>query len=226
MLKSDFHMHSNYDTGKIVLPYKFHELIKYCAKSKYEVLSITNHDKLFYNKSLHDYAKKQGILLIPGCERTIEGKHVLLINVTAELVNKIKTFDDLEKYKSENMVVIAPHPYYPWLNALHSKLEKNIKLFDAIEYSHFYLSYINFNKKAQIIAKKYDLPLIGTSDTHNLFQLNYTYTLLDCNKKTDDVLEAIRKNQLKLRTKPMSTSHLANILFKMILANRLRKFYK
>jgi len=223
MLKSDFHMHSNYDTGKIVLPYKFPELIKYCAKSRYEVLSITNHDKLFYNSSLHDYAKKHGILLIPGCERTIEGKHVLLINIAAELLNKIKTFDDLEKHKGENMVVIAPHPYYPWFNALHSKLEENINLFDAIEYSHFYLSYINFNKKAKEIAKKHGLPLVGTSDVHDLSQLNYTYTLLDCNKKVDDVLEAIRKNQLKLKTKPVSTRGIANILFKMTISNRFKK---
>jgi len=119
--------------GKRVLPYKLTEMIDFCSKSGYEVLAITNHDKMMFNKSMADYAKKKNILLIPGCEKTIEGKHVLLINVDQDFLDKIRTFSDLEKYKHENMLVIAPHPFFPYTTSLHKKLGENMGLFDAVE---------------------------------------------------------------------------------------------
>ncbi|MBW2999186.1 PHP domain-containing protein [Candidatus Woesearchaeota archaeon] len=201
MLKADLHSHSGNDPEH-KLSYSHRELISFVSKLDFEIWSITNHDQIVYNKSLIDYAKRKGILLVPGVELTIEKKDVLIYNITRALMKKIKTFVDLEKYKDENIVVVAPHPFFPGRRTLGRKLVKNIKLFDGIEYSHFYLSQINFNRKAVSVAKKYDLPLIGTSDAHHLWQIDHTYSLIDCEKNIGSLIDALLGKKIKLVTKP------------------------
>ena len=215
MLKADLHTHAGTHSKRKVLSYTPRDLISYASKRGYNVISITNHDILTYSKGLRDYAKKRGILLIPGVEKKIEGKEVIILNISRELMRKIKTFTDLEKYKNENLFVFAPHPFYPDPKALHSKLIENIRLFDGIEFSHFYLSWITFNTEAVKTARKYKLPLIGTSDCHLLEQLNYTYTLIDSEKSIDAVFGALRKRKARLVTRPLPFFKAIRFLFEI-----------
>lgn len=150
---------------------------------------------------LKSYAKKHGILLIPGIEADIEGKEILLLNVKKYDIRKIS---DLHKLRKQNILVAAPHPFYPKIKCLHSKLIKNINNFDAIEYCHFYLKSFNpFNKKALKIARSYNKPLIGTSDAHSLYQMNHTYSLINAKQNIDSILEAIRKKKIMVKTEPL-----------------------
>ncbi len=218
MLKLDFHAHAGTDIMHKV-SYSPKQLIDHYAKLKYDVFSITGHGVVIFSKELKDYAKRKGILLIPGTEKMIEGKEVILGNVTNEQIKNLKTFEKLEKLKDENILVHAPHPFYPTKECLKEKLIENIKLFDSIEYCHFYLKHINhFNKKAVETATKYKKAIVGTSDTHMLSQAGTTYTLVDANKEIDSVFEAIRKRKTELKTKPLSIVKaswvMANLMFR------------
>ena len=115
--------------------------------------------------------------------------------------------------KKEHNLVIAPHPFYPHPSALQNKLYKNLDLFDAIEHSHFYTKKINFNHRAVQLAKEKFLPLVGTSDTHFLFQFNTTYSFIDSKKDVDSVLKAIKKGNVQVQTKPLSYLTFARIVF-------------
>ncbi|MBC8500671.1 MAG: PHP domain-containing protein [Nanoarchaeota archaeon] len=202
MLKADLHLHAGEDkTHK--LKYSSKELIDHAAKLGFEVLAFTLHKDVFYNKEIADYAKKKGILLIPGVERYIEGKEVLIYNVIQEQAEKLNTFEDLREFrKKNNVLIIAPHPFFKRPSCLGKKLVENIDLFDAIEYSHFYLPFLNLNKKAVNIARKHSLPMIGNSDTHHLVQLGMTCSLIDSKKDLNSVFEAIKKGKISLKTKP------------------------
>lgn len=202
MLKIDLHTHAGTDADHH-LDYSPRQLIDRMAKLGYDILSITSHRKLTFSSELRRYAAGKGILLIPGTEARIEKKEVILINASKEIAEKIRTFADLERYKSENIFVMAPHPYYPDFKSLYSKLLKNIRLFDGIEFSHFYLKWWTFNTKAAEIAERYRLPLIGTSDCHMFEQLNRTYTMVDSEKNVDSIFEALRKRKLKIVTEPL-----------------------
>jgi predicted metal-dependent phosphoesterase TrpH len=201
MLKIDFHMHAGKD-ARHTLGYSPKQLIDRMAELGYDVISITNHDTFIFSDELRRYAQKKGILLIPGMERTIDGKEVILINIKKDAIEKIKTFADLENYKKQNkdMFVIAPHAYYPSQRSLRSMLLKNIDIFDGIEFSHFYIRWMTFNKRAARIAEERKLPLIGTSDCHMFDQLNMTYTLVDAEKSIGSVLDALRKRKIQLVT--------------------------
>lgn len=203
-LKADFHMHVNKDPLDHIY-YSAKELINQAAKLKFDVLAITCHDYVFPIREIQSYAKKKGILLIQGAEKTLQGKHVLLYNINNSDLAKIKTFEDLKKLKQQkNILVIAPHPYYPIPFCLRKELEKNIDLFDAIEHSHAHTPRINFNKKAVETAKKYSKTLIGNSDTHHLFQLGLTYSLIDCEKNADAIIEAIKNGRVKVVSPPLN----------------------
>lgn len=203
MLKSDLHLHTNQDSLEKQIKYSPKQLINYMSKLNFKVISITHHQKIYYNQDLKNYAKRKNILLIPGTELEIKGKHVLIYNIKKEYLTKIKNFNDLEKIKNQNTIIAAPHPFFIKPTCLKSKLLKYIDFFDAIEFSHFYTSYLNLNKKAVKIAKKYNKTIIGNSDAHHLKQINLTYSLIDSKKNIDSLLEAIRKNKIKLITKPL-----------------------
>src|SRR3989344_3901440 len=133
MLKVDLHMHVDRDPLDHIY-YSAKQLIDLAAKQKFDVLAITCHDYVFPVKEIQSYAKKKGILLIQGAEKTLMGKHVLIYNINNSDLKKIKTFDDLRKLKqTKNILVTAPHPYYPMNFCLRKELEKNIDVFDAIE---------------------------------------------------------------------------------------------
>jgi predicted metal-dependent phosphoesterase TrpH len=142
------------------------------------------------------------MLLIPGMEAEIEGRHVLVIN-PKEPADGIRTFSDLKRCKEEGSLIIAPHPYFPRSHSLRSCLDQHINLFHAIEFSHFYNRRIDFNPQAVEKAKQYGLPLVGTSDTHLLWQLGTTYSLVQAEKNREAILAAIKQGQVSVVTRPL-----------------------
>ncbi len=205
MLKSDLHIHTSMDRYDDI-KYSPEEFIDFASSLGFEVLSFTHHNLVYFTEDLKNYAKKKGILLIPGVELTIKGAHVLVYNVTEDDVKDITTLDHLKKLKrkKKDIFIIAPHPFYHTRHCLKNNLIKHIKLFDAIEYCHFYSKYHNPNDKAVEVAKKYRKPLIGTSDSHKIFQFNNTYTMIDSKKDIASIFKAIRANKVKLVTRPLS----------------------
>ncbi|MCK4670422.1 MAG: PHP domain-containing protein [Nanoarchaeota archaeon] len=212
MLKADLHMHTKEGYPRDIISYTAHDLIDHMAKLKFKVMAITLHDKVLYNQSLVNHAKRKGILLIPGFEKTIDRKHVLILGAK-KIPKGLKTFDDLEKYKDEYLIV-APHPLYPVHSALGMNLlEKYKDVWGAVEHSFIYNQIYNPNKAAVKFAKKNKIPIIGNSDAHKFEHINHTYTLIDARPKVDSVLSAIRKNRVKLVTKPIPLVQFTRIGF-------------
>ncbi len=209
-LKTDLHLHTSEDP-KDKIRYSARQLIDHAFQNGFDVLAITNHNFYTYNDYLKDYAASKGILLIPGIELSVEGKHIVLLNPTDNIPQKIKSLPDLRDYKRQDTLVIAPHPYFPMFQALKSKLEEYLDIFDAIEYTHFYFRRINYNKKAERRAREFNLPLIGVSDAHLLRQVGLTYSLIDTEKSLEAVIDAIRKKRIHIVTQPVRPS-VPNIL--------------
>jgi predicted metal-dependent phosphoesterase TrpH len=207
-LKADLHLHTR--EGEEFIAYDAWTLIERAARDGYQVLSITNHNTITYSESLRAYADRKGILLIPGVEATIEGRHVLLYEVSVPLT-RIRTFSDLRRHRKSIGLVAAAHPFFPASFCLKDKLKKEIDLFDAIEFSHFYNRRINFNRKAVRLANQAGLPLVGTSDCHLPCQLGTTYSLIEAEPSVSSVLEAIREGRLEVITAPLANLRLAAI---------------
>ena len=206
-------MHSSEDP-RHNLNYTAKELIEEASKKGYQVVSITNHNTVTYDLDLAEFAHSRGVLLIPGVEATVMGKHVLIYGVDgmSEKWDKL-TFFDLKRLKAKGAFIVAPHPFYPNYNCLGNLLERFSALFDAVEYSHLYTKKLNFNLKAQSFAKSKGMPLLGLSDSHSLKQLDYTYTLINSDKDMSSIFDAIRQKKTTIITRParFSTSSAVGI---------------
>lgn len=199
ILKTNLHFHSKEDPID-GLSYSVYQAVDYAEKLNFGALALTSHRTFSYKKEYGDYAREKNILLIPGIEANIEGKHIVILNCDKSS-ERIKSFGELKDYKKMNpqTFMLVPHPFVSSAKSLGNELlEKHIGLFDAIELSIFSNKIFDFNKKAAEAAEKYNKPLIATSDTHSLGFLNRGYALVDVEKRTTDSLfDSIKKGKAK-----------------------------
>lgn len=221
MLKYQFHTHTAGDTIDYI-PHSPKELITKAAELKYNVLSITCHNKVLFTEELKNFAEQKGILLIPGIELNIGKKHVLILNADKD-IEKVKNYGELKNYKNSfpSSLLVAPHPFFPGTHSLKKELIEHIDLFDAIEYSAFYTKTKNYNKKALKISKKYNKPLIASSDCHILKNLDLAYTLVESPKNIEAVISAIKKNKIINYSLPLSYFKVGKTVSHQMLRNLL-----
>src|SRR5207302_7756833 len=112
LLKVELHAHTADDPVDDI-PYSTRDLIDRAAALGFDALAVTLHDRQLDLRPLHAYAAERRIVLIPGIERTIAGKHVLLLNFERG-TEDVRTFDDLRALKARaSGLVVAPHPFFP-----------------------------------------------------------------------------------------------------------------
>jgi predicted metal-dependent phosphoesterase TrpH len=219
VLKVDLHLH----TAEDPLDHIVHDapaLIDRAAELGFDALSITLHDRQLADARVVAYARERGIVLLPGIERCIEGRHVVLINFP-QSSEQVRTFGELAALRARsNGIVIAPHPFFPHGLCLRRHLEAHADLFDAVEWSYFWTSAINFNARAARWARAHGKPLIGNSDLHDLRQLGRTYTRILAEPHADAICQAIRDGAVALESSPVPTTELTRVLMGMIRRGR------
>jgi hypothetical protein len=172
---------------------------------------------MIYDEKLVTYAEKMDIVLFSGVERSINHKHLLLINFSD--VSSLSSYDAILRAKKDNNLVIAPHPFFPGMQSLGKEMYYQSALFDAIEYCHFYSPQLNFNREAVRYAKQYGLPLIAGSDAHVLEQFGRCYSLVKSEKNRDAIIKAIKKGHIQVVAPPLRLSQMIRIYLK-ILSNK------
>ena len=218
MLKVDLHTHTADDPIDRI-PHSTTELIDRAATLGYDALAITLHDRQLDIRRLIPYAAERGIVLIPGIERTIQGRHVLLLNFKRG-VEDVRTFDDLARLKRQQSgLVIAPHPFFPSSTALGRDLDRHAGLFDAVEWNAMYTAGLNFNRRAKRWAARHGKPLVGNGDVHRLHQLGTTYSRVDAEPDPDAICAAIAAGRVQVESRPVSWPHAIQTISSLFLAD-------
>lgn len=203
MVKVELHSHTSDDPIDRI-PHSSRELIDRAAALGYGALAITLHDRQLETGPLAPYAAERGIELIPGIERTIEGKHVLLLNFS-RAAEDVRSFDDLARLKGrEAGLVVAPHPYFPAGCSLFGRLSRHADLFDAVELNAMYTATLNFNAPAVRWARARGKPVVGNGDVHRLAQLGTTYSLVEAEHDPAAICRAIAAGHVRVVTEPLS----------------------
>jgi predicted metal-dependent phosphoesterase TrpH len=214
VLKVDLHTHTADDPYDDI-PYTTEMLIDRAAALGYHALAITLHDRQLEVRPFAAHAASRGVTLLPGIERTIEGRHVLLINFSPAS-ESVESFAGLARLKSrEPGLVIAPHPFYPIGTALRARAEAHADLFDAVKYNAMFTSTLNFNRKAQRWARALGKPMVGNGDVHRLSQLGSTYSLVDADPDAASICDAIRAGRVRVEATPLSWLTAAMVMAQM-----------
>jgi predicted metal-dependent phosphoesterase TrpH len=222
VLKVDLHLHTADDPVDRIA-YSGADLVDRAATLGFGALAITLHDHQFENGRLSAYARERGITLIRGTERTVAGRHVLLINFPADAVDAVRSLDDLAALRRRgNGLVIAPHPFFPDRSCLRSAIDPYADQFDAVEWSYFWTPLVNFNARGATWAEHHGKPVVGNSDLHDIRGFGRTYSLVDAEASPDAICEAIRRQRVQLCTSPAPVLEMADIFLRMQLNGRFR----
>lgn len=201
------------------IPYSTRSLIDHAARLKFDAIAITPHDRYFDPSADADYAQARRITLIAGIERTIRGKHVLLLNFPNDCA-RVDSFGDIAALKAAHPrgLVVAPHPFYPNPSAMGRRLmDEHAGLFDAVEINALYTRVADFNVAAIAWARQRNLPLVGNGDLHSLDHLGKSYTLVDANPDPDAICQAIKQGRVEVHTAPLSHLRAAWTFGRMLL---------
>jgi len=226
-IKVDLHIHT-LDDPLDALDYSAHELLERARSLGFRVLAITLHDAVFDRAEVFADAASMGILLIPAAEMRLEGADVILLNVTADEVKDLRSFDDLKALRARrgpSLFTIAPHPFYVLGGSIGEKLAERIDCFDAIELCHFWTRLFNPNRRAVEMAKRFGKPLIATSDAHQLhaFGSNYTSIPRPAELTVENVLETLRRGPLRLTNPPCGFVDLISTIYFVFVAHPWRR---
>ena len=220
MLKVELHAHSS-DDPQDAIPHTTAQLIDRAALLGYQALAITLHDRQLDVRTYRSYAADRGITLIPGVERTIRGKHVLLLNFRRG-ADDISNFDELATLKTrEPGLVIAPHPFFPGRSCLHGLVHRYADLFDAVEFNGMFTDRINFNRGAERWAKRHGKPIVGNGDIHRLRQLGMTYSLIAAEPDPDSICEAIRDHRVSIVARPHTLATAVGVIAELMFTHVL-----
>jgi predicted metal-dependent phosphoesterase TrpH len=202
MLRVELHAHTS-DDPRDRIPHSATELIDRAASLGYGALAITLHDRQLDIRPLMPYAAERRVTLIPGIERSIEGRHVLLINF-ASGTEEVRSFEDAARLKREQHgLVIAPHPFFPAGSCLRSRMDRHADLFDAVEYNAMFAPGLNFNRRAVRWAARHGKPMVGNGDVHRLHQLGTTWSMVDAEPNPDAICAAIRAARVRVEARPL-----------------------
>jgi predicted metal-dependent phosphoesterase TrpH len=164
VLKVELHSHSADDPIDRI-PHSTRQLIDRAADLGYQALAITLHDKQLDLRPWLAHAQRRGVVLIPGIERTVHGKHVLLLNFR-EGTEEVHCFEDILSLKQRDPggLVIAPHPFFHAGPCLGGLLDRHADLFDAVEYNAMFTAPLNFNRRAEQWARDHGKPADPTPE--------------------------------------------------------------
>ena len=219
MLKIDFHIHTSDDPVDHI-EHSTYELVDRAVALGYGAVAITLHDRQLDEECLRDYARERGLVLLPGIERTIAGKHLVLVNFPRD-AERVGSFDELRALKARTGgLVIAPHPFFPGSSCLRSLMDAEADLFDAVEWSYFWTSDINFNAPARRWARERGKPLVGNSDLHDIRQLGRTCSWVAAPGDPDAICEAVRAGRVSVQTEPVPFTELVSVFGGMVWRGR------
>lgn len=218
-VKTSLHLHTKEDKkdGRAI-NYTIYDLIDRAVELGFGVLAITGHEGYICKPEHIEYGKSKGILVIPGIELKISGKHILALNCDAS-IESLRTLEDLVSYKKSHpeIFIIAPHPNHGVMVSLGlKKLKKFFKLFDAVEHSWYYSKRTNPNLKVARVCQDLALPFIATADMHDLDYLDRDYAILELDKlEISAVFAAISNRQFINVSQPKSLAEMCIYQIKM-----------
>ena len=125
--------------------------------------------------------RSAALLLLRGMEATVDGHHVLLLNFP-EFPPGVCSMEEIAARKTRDVAGDCAAPVLPGGVGHGGDTLANVSghPFDAVEFSGLYTPLTRrFNRRAADYARHAGMPVVGNSDTHFLWQLGRTYTLID-----------------------------------------------
>lgn len=216
MLKVELHAHTALDPVDYV-SHSTEALIDRASALGYDALALTLHNRYTDPLEHAAHAQARRIVLIAGIEKTIQRRHLLLLNFPAACA-AVASFDEVRMLKRRHPqgLVIVPHAFFPTPSAVGADADACADFIDAVEVHAMFTPWVDFNRRAIAWARAHGKPVVGNTDLHLLEQLGTTYTLVDAAPTPDAICAAVRAGRVEVRARPLPLPRAAWIMARML----------
>ena len=210
MLKGDLHIHTEFSDGDVL-----DEVLFKAVNSGLDFFAVTDHDTSKGVPFAKEWLKRKGLpaIVIPGCEVTGPGCHLLALGCSEDIVRSDSVGNVADEVHQKGGFVCAAHPCWSrtretfWNNKLFHNCAEEGK-FDGIELVNYSanneedgnvesgnIPVIEYYEKLQ--KDGINIPVTVGSDAHKAFEIGNVYMIAFPEKRTSDsVLKAIFKDKM------------------------------
>jgi predicted metal-dependent phosphoesterase TrpH len=156
----DCHIHSKYSLLDSVS--ELDDIIEVAKRLGLGAIAISDHNTLEGSLKAAKKSSKE-LMILPSIEISSADGHIIGLGAKKPVKRDLSAQETVERVHEVGGIAIAAHPYDSFRSGVKDLCFKVD--FDAIEINGHCLY---GNKKASIVAKRYNKPLVGGSDAHSI----------------------------------------------------------
>jgi predicted metal-dependent phosphoesterase TrpH len=185
--------------GDPVDSYLGHTLFQHIDQAKavgLDAIAVTWHRKICAVPEAFAYARERNVLLIPGIEADVDRRHVVVLNVAEDDLPGEPTWSQIRALRARKpeVLVMAPHPFYPHPSCLGKIMNDHVDCIDAVEWAIIHVQWlpgkVNPNLRAARWAQQHGKALIACSDAHSLSAIGKNASVVEADELTTEALFA------------------------------------
>jgi len=184
-----------------------HTLFQHVDRAKevgLDAIAVTWHRGICDHPEAFAYARERGILLIPGMEADMEGqRHLVILNLAPGDLPGDPTWAQLRTLRARKpeVLVMAPHPFYPHPSCLGREMNEHMDCIDAVEWCALHVNWlpgrVNPNLRAARWAREHGKTLIACSDAHTLTAIGTNASTVEADELTiESIFAGIRAGRV------------------------------
>jgi predicted metal-dependent phosphoesterase TrpH len=191
----ELHSHCHGDPVDTYLGHTIFEHIDRAREVGLDAIAVTWHRKICTDPEAFAYAQKRNILLIPGMEAEInDHKHLIVLNLAEGDLPSAPSWDEVRALRARkpNVLVMAPHPFYPHPTCLGNQINDHADCIDAVEWCMLHVNWlparVNPNLRAARWAQRHGKTVIACSDAHSLAAVGKNASTVEAETLTPEAL--------------------------------------
>ena len=188
-MKYDFHTHSKYSLDGYVEP---RDIVRAAVNAGLSGIAVTDHNTIKGGLEAKKYENDE-LEVIVGAEILTDIGEVIGLFLTEEIVSK-NFYDVVNEIKSQNGVVVIPHPFDGVRGTSVHPDPELAEFIDSVEVFNSRCVREIYNKKARDYSSRYNLNIIAGSDAHFKNEVGNA----GVETESENIQEAILKGDLRV----------------------------
>jgi predicted metal-dependent phosphoesterase TrpH len=206
----ELHSHCQGDPVDTYLGHTIFQQIDRAKEIGLDAIAITWHRKICVAPEAVAYARERGVLLIPGMEADVDRRHVVILNLADGDLPGEPTWNQIRalRLRKPEVLVLAPHPFYPHPSCLGKIMNDHVDCIDAVEWCIIHVGWlprrVNPNLRAAHWAKQHGKALVACSDAHSLAAIGRNASTVEADELTpESIFAGIRAGRVTFHRKSL-----------------------
>ncbi|MCX6816230.1 MAG: PHP domain-containing protein, partial [Candidatus Aenigmarchaeota archaeon] len=189
----ELHTHTKYSRGTKIPVEALNtpeEMVKHAKNIGLGAIAITDHDKIEGAWEAKKYARKYGVIVIPGEEVSTANGHLLGLGIEEWIKPGMAVEETIDIIHDQGGIAIGDHPF----DIKNEGIGSLASLTDAVEVFNALNTEKISNMRARRFAKIHKMPAVAGSDAHWTEMVGHGINEIDASG-VDGILKAIKKGR-------------------------------